>query len=75
MAPSTLMGNAFFASAKDFSTARAAFMCTPSTPASRASSNNRAVPRILGVIAMTESRHPLARFPHRRECARGSFIH
>src|SRR5438477_6662842 len=35
IAPSTLMGSAFFPSAKDFSTARAAFMCGPSTPASR----------------------------------------
>ena len=43
IAPSTLIGSDFFASANAFSTARAAFMCTPSTPASRASSNNRAV--------------------------------
>jgi hypothetical protein len=40
-------GERFLASANAFSTARAACMCAPSTPASRASSNNRAVRRSL----------------------------
>ena len=31
--------------------------------------------RILGVITMTKSRHPFARFPHRYERAVCSFIH
>lgn len=67
IAPSTLIGSAFFASANHFYGSRCSHVDTINPGLARKLEQARC-PWILGVIAMTEPGHSIARFFH---CAQG----
>ncbi len=75
MAPSTLIGQRFLGVGERFFNGPRRFHVRAIHAGFARQFEQPRRARILGVIAMTKSRHALARFLHRRERARGGFIH